>query len=145
MAKILCIDTASNALDWLMRCQDAGHEVMWFDRNRKDGSKRMAGAGLVPKFNDLDALRKKWLGWADLIYLPDNVAYIELLEPYRKMGYPISGPGVEAAGVHPHQPPTPLLRDHAWRDREEGGGQVSEGVRDGPPGRAPETDEHREV
>ncbi len=96
MAKILCIDTTSNALDFLMRCQDYGHQVMWFDRNRKDGSHRMAGAGIVPKIHDLNEVRRKWLGWADLIYVPDNVAYIDMLEPFRKMGYPIFGPGVEA-------------------------------------------------
>lgn len=95
--KILCLDTASNALDFLMRCQQYGHEVMWWDKTRKDGSDRRAGEGLVPKLRDYEALRKKWIGWADLIYVLDNVCYLDLLEPYRQMGYPIFGCNVEAA------------------------------------------------
>ena len=67
------------------------------------------------------------------------------IEAYRqRVGIDRTAFGVQAAGVHPHQPPSPLLCDHAWRDREKSGGEVSEGVRDGPPDRAPETDEHRE-
>src|SRR5262249_28826753 len=33
--------------------------------------------------------RKKWFGWADLIYLPDNSRYIDMVEPYRQIGYPV--------------------------------------------------------
>ena len=36
---------------------------------------------------------------ADLIWLTDNAHYIDLLEPYRKMGYPIFGPGIEASDL----------------------------------------------
>jgi phosphoribosylamine--glycine ligase len=95
--KIFVIDTASNMLDFCMRCQIAGHEVMWWDKNRpKDNSVRMAGRGLVPKLLDYDQI-PKWLGWADLIVTADNVFYLTLLEPYRAMGYPIFGPSKEAA------------------------------------------------
>lgn len=97
--KILCLDVSSNALDWLMRCQLAGHEVMWFDQKRKDGSVRLAGTGIVPKLHDYDALRKKWLGWADLIFFADNAHYTDLVEPYRKMGYPVFGPSPDAADL----------------------------------------------
>lgn len=89
--RILAIDVGSNALDWLMRCQQWGHEVLWYDRPRPNGEDRHAGEGIVPKLRDFDALRKKWLGWADLIFLPDNTAYLDMLEPYRKIGYPIFG------------------------------------------------------
>ena len=58
---LLVIDTWSNALDLCMRAQEWGWEVVWFDQNRKDGSHRMAGRGLVPKCVDFDALRKKVL------------------------------------------------------------------------------------
>lgn len=95
--KVLAIDTDSNALDFLMRCQAWGHDVAWFDRQHKDGSVRRAGEGMIYKIRDLNELRKKWLGWADLIFVCDNTYYIDLLEPFRKMGYPIVGPGVEAA------------------------------------------------
>lgn len=95
--KVLFIDTASNCLDLAMRCQAFGHEVRWFDKKRKDGSDRQAGEGIIEKIRDYDDLRKKWIGWADLIYLPDNTFYLDLLEPFRKIGYPIYGCNVAAA------------------------------------------------
>ena len=36
------------------------------------------------------------MDWADLIYLPDNTQWIDMLEPYRLKGYPIIGAGVDA-------------------------------------------------
>ena len=58
--RILCIDCGSNALDWLIRCQDAGHQCLWYDRpNQKDGKWPLTGKGIVPKLQDFDALRKK--------------------------------------------------------------------------------------
>ena len=90
--KILCIDTGSNGLDFLMRCQDAGHDVLWFTRKRQDHEDQLAGKGIVPKLLDYDLLRTRYIGWADLIWLPDNTHYIDLLEPFRKLGYPIIGP-----------------------------------------------------
>lgn len=95
--KILIIDCESQALDFALRCQDYGHSVMWFDRQHKDGSPRMAGAGMVQKLKDFQDVTKKWLGWADLIFLTDNTHYVTALEPYRKIGYPIFGPGIEAS------------------------------------------------
>ncbi|RQX81787.1 hypothetical protein DF034_17380 [Burkholderia anthina] len=89
--RILAIDVGSNCLDWLMRCQEWGHQVLWYDKPRPDGTDRHAGEGIVPKIRDYDELRRKWLGWADLIYTPDNVSYLEMLEPYRRIGYPIYG------------------------------------------------------
>lgn len=89
MLRVLIIDTGSNALDFAMRCLRAGHEVKWWDQPRKDGSRRRAGEGIVDKITDFDALWKKWVGWADLIYLPDNTHYLDRLEPYRRIGYPI--------------------------------------------------------
>lgn len=89
--KILIIDVGSNALDWAMRCQNWGHEVRWYDKPRADGTQRRAGQGIIQKITDFDELRKKWIGWADLIYTPDNTHYVDLLEPYRNIGYPIFG------------------------------------------------------
>lgn len=89
--KILAIDTDSNALDFLMRAQLFGHTVKWFDRPRKDGSERLAGKGIIEKITDYEALWSKWLGWADLIYIPGNNFYMDRLEAYRRMGYPIYG------------------------------------------------------
>ena len=94
--RILAIATGSNALDWLMRCQEAGHQCLWYDKPRPSGEDRHAGEGIVRKIRDYDELRRKWIDWADLIFLPDNVAYLEMLEPYRRAGYPIFGCNLEA-------------------------------------------------
>ena len=80
-----------------MRCQEYGHDVMWYDRPRKDGTQREAGQGIIPKLRDYALLQKRYLHWADLIYLPDNVYYQDMLEPYRLQGFPIIGAGLEAA------------------------------------------------
>lgn len=99
MSRILAIDTASNALDWLMRCQAAGHDVKWWNKTAKNGERPRAGEGIVPLIRDWSEVQRKWLDWADLIYLPDNVGYLETLEPYRLKGYPIFGCSVEAAKI----------------------------------------------
>jgi len=97
MSRVLFIDTASNCLDLAMRCQRHGHDVVWFESLRADGTKRRAGDGIVKKISDYGELRRKWLDWADLIYLTDNAKYMELLESYRLKGYPIFGGGIHAA------------------------------------------------
>lgn len=95
--RILVLDTSSNCLDWLLRCQDAGHQCLWYDRPRPGSEQRKAGEGMVKKVRDLNEVRRKWLDWADLIYLPDNTYYVDMIEPLRKQGYPIFAGGTEAA------------------------------------------------
>jgi phosphoribosylamine---glycine ligase len=95
--RVLCVDTGSNALDLLMRMQRFGHEVRWWQKDFDNRTTRRSGEGIIPLIRDFDELRKKWIGWADLIYLPDNSHYLDLLEPYRRIGYPIYGCNVEAA------------------------------------------------
>ena len=95
--RILCIDSDSNCLDFALRCMEWGHEVLWYDRPRKDGTLRLSGKGLVPKIIDYDLLRTKFIDWADLIFIPDNNFYLEMLEPFRERGYPIYGCCEEAA------------------------------------------------
>jgi len=97
--KILLIDIASNLLDFAMRCQAAGHEVVWYDKNRKDGSLRTAGRGIIHKLIDYDLLRTRYIGWADLIVCADNAHYLDLLEPFRRMGYPIFAGSPDAADL----------------------------------------------
>lgn len=80
-----------------MRAQHWGHECVWFDRPRKDGSKRLAGTGIIQKIDDYEELWSKWIHWADLIWLTGNAKYLERLEMYRKMGYPIYGSNAAAA------------------------------------------------
>lgn len=96
--KVLCVDTGSEALDFLMRCQKYGHEVLWFTRKKDDRTDQMAGKGIVPKILDYELMKRRYLGWADLIFLTDNTHYTDMLEPYRKMGYPIIGMGSPEAG-----------------------------------------------
>lgn len=94
--RVLAIDTDSNSLDLLMRAQHVGHQVRWFDRVRK-GREPRAGEGIVPKIKEYDAVWSKWIDWADLIYIPGNNYYMEKLEGYRALGYPIYGGNVHAA------------------------------------------------
>lgn len=95
--RILCLDTTSNCLDFLMRCEAWGHKTMWYDKPRNDGTPRRAGEGIITKIKDFNDIRRKWLDWADIIYLPDNTQWIEMLEPYRLQGYPIFAGGMKAA------------------------------------------------
>jgi len=95
--RLLILDDGSNCLDMVLRARAAGWTVKWWDRPRKDGSVKLSGHGLVDKLTDFGEVRAKWLDWADLIYLPDNIYYVPMLEPYRKQGYPILAPCVAAA------------------------------------------------
>ncbi len=97
MKRLLILDNASNCLDMAMRAQLAGWDVRWWDKPRQDGTMRLAGRGLVDKIKDFNEIKNKWIDWADLIYLPDNVLYTEMLEPYRIKGYPILGASPAAA------------------------------------------------
>jgi phosphoribosylamine--glycine ligase len=84
--KILVIDGCALALDFCLRAMEEGHELRWFIRDdRKDS--RIIGTGMVPKVNDW----KPSMGWADLVFLPDNSVYMRDLEAYHRAGYPIYG------------------------------------------------------
>jgi phosphoribosylamine--glycine ligase len=89
--RLLILDTESLALDLAIRAQRWGHEVLVWDRAHKDGSPSRAGDGIVTKIKDFDSIQRKWLDWADLIYLPLNNFYVSMLEPYRQRGFPIYG------------------------------------------------------
>src|ERR1700690_411428 len=97
--KILVIDTGSEALDFCMRAMDYGHEVMWFCKKKDNREIQMAGKGIVPRLIDYELLKSRYIGWADLIWLTDNTHYTDLLEPFRKLGFPIFGPSPEAGGL----------------------------------------------
>lgn len=85
--KILCIDIQNAYLDWLLRCQRAGHEVKWFVIPEKNGERSHIGDGLVEKVSEW----QKWMRWADLIFVTDNARYMVQLDQYRALGYPIFG------------------------------------------------------
>ena len=95
--RLLLIDTTSNVLDLAMRAKAAGWTVKWYDRPRQGGLPRLAGTGMIDKIEDFNELRAKWLDWADLIYLPDNSRWLDMLDPYHKQGYPILAPTADAA------------------------------------------------
>lgn len=95
--RLLIIDTESSGLDVAMRAQHYGHEVLWWDKPHRDGSPARAGEGIITKIRDYDLLRSRYLHWADLIFLTDNTKYMEMLEPYRKLGFPIYGGSVESS------------------------------------------------
>ena len=97
--RLLIIDNASNCLDMAIKATMAGWTVKWYDRPRPDGSPRRAGEGMIDKIKDFAEIQRKWLDWADLIYLPDNVLWTAMLEPYRARGYPILAPSVAAAAL----------------------------------------------
>jgi phosphoribosylamine--glycine ligase len=95
--RILVVDAGSNALDWALRCQDHGHEVIWYAKRNEDRTVMQAGKGLVNRLVDYDLLRSRYMDWADLIFTTDNSRYTDMLEPYRQRGYPIFGPSPEAS------------------------------------------------
>ena len=60
---------------------------------------------MIQKIDDFNELRRKWFDWADLIYLPDNTHWLDMLDPYRSQGYPILAPSMDAACEgKPHLP-----------------------------------------
>jgi phosphoribosylamine--glycine ligase len=95
--RILVLDTSSNCLDWLIRCEGYGHQTLWYDRPRDNGTPRRAGEGIVRKVRDWGEVQRKWLDWADLIYMPDNTYYVDVMDRYRNRGMPFFFGSAEAA------------------------------------------------
>lgn len=90
--KILIVDSyGESALDWALRCLDAGHKVRWHvaPNPRSD----QVGRGLVERVNDW----REHMRWADLVFLPDNTKYLRELESWREKGARIVGPNVAGA------------------------------------------------
>lgn len=76
--RVLLIDHNGYALDYSMRCKEAGHAVKHFIL---DGPRTLnIGVGLVDIIRDFHP----WLNWADIIIASDNVKYIRELDAYRK-------------------------------------------------------------
>lgn len=76
--KILCLDTFGECvLGYLMKCQDAGHDVRWYIA---DANNRHIGDGLVRKVADWH----EHVGWADMIFCPDNLKFLRELDALRK-------------------------------------------------------------
>lgn len=84
---ILFIDPECTALDFALRCQDAGHEVQLWIPKEHSGDPCPVGKGLVPLPDEWQPL----MGWADLVLPTTNSKYANDLEPFFKAGYPIVG------------------------------------------------------
>lgn len=90
--KILCIDTyGESVLDWLLRCQDDGHDVIW--ALPLTPRTEHIGRGLVKIVRDW----REWMRWADLVFMTDNTKYLAEIDEWRKRGIRIVGPSQEAA------------------------------------------------
>lgn len=87
--RILIIDPYACALDWAMRCQDAGHQVKWRVQNnlptRYDVSR--VGEGIVDRIEDFHT----WFKWPDLIFVAYNSIWMGAVDKWVKEGYPVVG------------------------------------------------------
>jgi phosphoribosylamine--glycine ligase len=90
--KILIVDNyGESALDWALRCIDAGHRVKW--HIAPNPRSQYIGRGLVERVNDW----REHMRWADLVFLPDNTKYLRELDLWRERGARIVGPNVTGA------------------------------------------------
>lgn len=80
-------------LDFALRCLEDGHKVKWFYPKRASKLDLRFGQGQVEHVSDWS----QWMRWADLIFLADNVRYLQQLEPYFERRFPIVGPRAKAA------------------------------------------------
>jgi phosphoribosylamine--glycine ligase len=107
--KILIVDNyGESALDWALRCLDAGHKVRW--HIAPNPRSEHVGRGLVERVNDW----REHMKWADLVFLPDNTKYLRELDLWRDRGARIVGPNVPGAAWE-------LDRDEGMRVLERAG------------------------
>ena len=70
---ILVIDTGALALDWCLRCINAGHTVKWYTKGSRCDH---IGQGLVDKIDNWRAYAKV----ADLIFVTDNMTLMDEMQ-----------------------------------------------------------------
>ena len=87
---ILVVDTSGLTLDWCLRCCAAGHTVKLYTEGPKA---KPIGEGLVDKIDNW----KKYVDAADLIFVADNMKYMDEMQELIDKGYPVFGPGKKAA------------------------------------------------
>jgi phosphoribosylamine--glycine ligase len=92
--RVLIVDRwgGQGLLDFALRCLEDSHKVKWFYPKPPNKDLRF-GKGLVEHVSDWT----EWMRWADLIFVADNVRYLQMLEPYHKRGFPIVGATVASA------------------------------------------------
>ena len=89
--RIVISDPPGHALDFAMRCQRDGHEVRLCIRQTE--KTKNIGKGLVHVTDDY----RKWVMWADLVFMSDNTTYTAHLDRYRQHGVKIIGATCESA------------------------------------------------
>jgi len=87
---VLSIDPDGLSLDWCLRCVAAGHTVKLYTKGAKASH---IGLGLVDKVSSW----KPYMKVADLIFIADNMEFMDDLVEYKKQGYPIFGPDKRSA------------------------------------------------
>ena len=89
---VLVIDSDGVGLDFCMRCMEHGHSVKLFLK-KDHGERDSTGDGLVEKVPEWE----KWMQWADLVVPTHNSVYLDRLEYFRNLRYPIFGPSKQSA------------------------------------------------
>jgi len=91
--KILLIDSEGLALDLALNFKKYKHDVKYHIPVKIEGKQNPIGNGLVEKVPDY----KKYMDWADLIVVSDNIVLMKELKKYKTSGYPIFGMDTELA------------------------------------------------
>ena len=91
MCRLLIVDPNGNGLDFALRAQRDGHDVRLGMRITE--KTKNIGKGLVTLVDDY----RKWVRWADLVFMTDNTFYTHELDKYRREGVKIVGASIEAA------------------------------------------------
>lgn len=90
--KLLIVDPQGYGLDFAMRAQKDGHDVRMGIRVTE--KTKNIGKGLVNIVDDY----RKWVRWADLVFMTDNTFYTHDLDRFRAEGVKIIGASIETAG-----------------------------------------------
>ena len=89
--RLLIVDPKGLGLDFAMRCQKDGHDVRLALRMTE--KTKNIGKGLVQVVDDY----RKWMRWADIVFMTDNTLYVTDMERWRAEGVKIVGASVESA------------------------------------------------
>ena len=76
-----------------MRCKLVGHDVKHFIREIPHPCK--TGHGVIERVNEWE----KWMRWAELVFVTGNTLYMQQLQRYHDMGYPIFGANKASADL----------------------------------------------
>lgn len=89
--RILIVDYKGLALDWIMRCQQDGHQIKWYvGPSEKEA---WIGKNICKRIDD----PRDWYRWADLIVFSDNAKWMREADQWKKEGWPVVAAGIEGA------------------------------------------------